>query len=132
MTKYGFDDARPVLERASARETASRVVLGTVAKAFLAQAFDVAIVSHVVALGAVEAPEDELPGPGDLERVDASPVRAFTDAATAAMVAEVDAAQTRRRHARRRGRGDRLRAAGRDRLATCSPTAGSTPGWPGR
>jgi chorismate synthase len=93
MTKYGFDDARPVLERASARETAARVVLGTVAKAFLAQAFDVAIVSHVVALGAAEAPEGEAPGPGDLERVDASPVRAWTDTATAAMVAEIDAAQ---------------------------------------
>ena len=93
MTKFGFDDARPVLERASARETASRVVLGTVAKAFLAQALDVAVVSHVVALGAAEAAEDSaLPGPGDLERVDASPVRAFTEEATAAMVAEVDAA----------------------------------------
>src|ERR671925_63571 len=51
MTKYGFDDARPVLERASARETAARVVLGTVAKAFLRQALDVEILSHVVALG---------------------------------------------------------------------------------
>jgi chorismate synthase len=93
MTKYGFDDARPVLERASARETASRVVLGTVAKAFLKQALGVDIVSHVVALGAVEAPDDEIPGPGDLERVDASPVRAYAESATAAMVAEVDAAQ---------------------------------------
>jgi chorismate synthase len=93
MTKFGFDDARPVLERASARETASRVVLGTVAKAFLAQALDVAVVSHVVALGTAEAAEGSaLPGPGDLERVDASPVRAFTEEATAAMVAEVDAA----------------------------------------
>lgn len=93
MTKYGFDDARPVLERASARETASRVVLGTVAKAFLAQALGVTVLSHVVSIGAAEAPEDELPGPGDLDRIDASPVRAFTDAATAAMVAEVDEAQ---------------------------------------
>jgi chorismate synthase len=93
MTKYAFDDARPVLERASARETAARVALGTVAKAFLAQALDVHVVSHVVALGSVEAPEGEVPGPGDLERVDASPVRAFSDAATAAMVAEVDACQ---------------------------------------
>ena len=93
MTKYGFDDARPVLERASARETASRVVLGTVARAFLQQALGATIVSHVVSLGAAEAAEDApLPGPGDLERVDASPVRAFTDEATAAMVAEVDAA----------------------------------------
>ena len=87
MTKYGFDDARPVLERASARETAARVVLGTVARAFLKQAFDVDIVSHVVALGSVDAPDDELPGPGDLERVDASPVRAWSEAATAAMIA---------------------------------------------
>jgi chorismate synthase len=93
MTKYGFDDARPVLERASARETAARVALGTVAKAFLAQALEVGVVSHVVALGSVEAPAGEVPGPGDLERVDASPVRAFSEAATAAMVAEVDACQ---------------------------------------
>ena len=93
MTKFVFDDARPVLERASARETASRVALGTVAKAFLRQGFGVEIVSHVVALGAAEAPDDQLPGPGDGERVDASPVRAFSDTATAAMVAEVDAAQ---------------------------------------
>ncbi|MGI8814189.1 MAG: chorismate synthase [Pseudonocardia sp.] len=93
MIKFGFDDARPVLERASARETASRVALGTVAKAFLRQGFGVEIVSHVVALGAVAAPDDELPGPADGERVDASPVRAYADAATAAMVAEVDAAQ---------------------------------------
>jgi chorismate synthase len=92
MTKYGFDDARPVLERASARETAARVVLGTVAKAFLRQALEVEVVSHVVALGGVEAPDGAAPGPGDLERVDASPVRAWTEEATAAMVAEVDAA----------------------------------------
>ncbi len=93
MTKFGFDDARPVLERASARETASRVALGTVAKAFLRQAFGVQLVSHVVGLGAVQAVDGELPGPGDGERVDASPVRAWTEATTAAMVAEVDAAQ---------------------------------------
>ncbi|HTF52515.1 MAG TPA: chorismate synthase, partial [Pseudonocardia sp.] len=93
MTKFGFDDARPVLERASARETASRVALGTVAKAFLRQGLGVEIVSHVVELGTAVAPDDELPGPGDLERVDASPVRAYAEVATEAMVAEVDAAQ---------------------------------------
>ncbi len=93
MLKFGFDDARPVLERASARETASRVVLGTVAKAFLRQALGVEIVSHVVAIGAVDAPDDDpVPGPGDLERVDASPVRAFSEATAARMIAEVDAA----------------------------------------
>ena len=94
MTKFGFDDARPVLERASARETASRVVLGTVARAFLKQGFGVDIVSHVVALGHGRGARRRAARPGDLERVDASPVRAFTDAATAAMVAEVDAAQS--------------------------------------
>ena len=91
MMKFGFDDARPVLERASARETASRVVLGTVAKAFLRQALDVEVVSHVVAIGAVDAPDDDpVPGPGDLERVDASPVRAFSEPTALRMMAEID------------------------------------------
>ncbi|MQA15805.1 MAG: chorismate synthase [Pseudonocardiaceae bacterium] len=93
MTKYGFDDARPVLERASARETASRVALGTVARAFLRQALGVEVVSHVISLGEVDAPAGVLPGPNDLERVDASPVRAYDEEASAAMVAEVDAAK---------------------------------------
>ncbi|MDQ3886980.1 MAG: chorismate synthase [Actinomycetota bacterium] len=93
MTKYGFDDARPVLERASARETAARVGLGTVAKAFLRQALGVEVLSHVVSLGEVDAPEGVAPGPGDLERVDASPVRAFDEAASEAMVTEIDAAK---------------------------------------
>jgi chorismate synthase len=93
MTKYGFDDARPVLERASARETASRVALGTVAKAFLRQVLDVQILSHVVSLGQAQAPPDVLPKPGDLERIDASPVRAYSDTASDAMIAEVDAAK---------------------------------------
>jgi chorismate synthase len=91
MMKFGFDDARPVLERASARETASRVVLGTVAKAFLRQALDVEVVSHVVAIGAVDAPDDDpVPGPDDLERVDASPVRAFSEPTALRMMAEID------------------------------------------
>jgi chorismate synthase len=93
MTKYGFDDARPVLERASARETAARVALGTVAKAFLLQALDVPVISHVVALGTATAPADVLPGPGDLEQIDANPVRAFVREAGDAMVAEVDLAK---------------------------------------
>jgi chorismate synthase len=93
MTKYGFDDARPVLERASARETAARVALGTVAKAFLRQALEIEVLSHVVALGSVDAPAGTQPRPGDLERVDASPVRAFDAAASEAMIAEVDAAK---------------------------------------
>lgn len=93
MTKYGFDEARPVLERASARETAAKVALGAIAKAFLAQALDVEVLSHVVSLGEAVATEGAVPMPGDSERVDASPVRAVDDASTAAMVAEVDAAK---------------------------------------
>src|SRR4051795_11347650 len=77
MQKYAFDDARPVLERASARETAARVALGTVAKAFLAQALGAHVLSHVVRIGAAAAPAGSVPGPDDLEAVDADPVRAF-------------------------------------------------------
>ncbi|MBT2209799.1 MULTISPECIES: chorismate synthase [Actinomadura] len=90
MQKYGFDDARPVLERASARETAARVALGTVARAFLRQTLGVDVLSHVIALGEVEAPEGVLPGPGDLQRVDESPVRCFDAAASEAMVEHID------------------------------------------
>ena len=93
MQKYGFDDARPVLERASARETAARVALGEVARAFLRQAAGVEVLSHVVALGAAEAPDSSVPGPGDLDRIDADPVRCLDRDASAAMVAEVDAAK---------------------------------------
>jgi chorismate synthase len=93
MLKYGFDDARPVLERASARETAARVALGTLAKAFLRQALGVTVLSHVTALGSVDAPDGVVPGPDDLAAVDASPVRAFDPSTTEAMVAEVDLAK---------------------------------------
>jgi chorismate synthase len=93
MTKYDFDEARPVLERASARETAAKVALGAVAKAFLAQALGVEVLSHVVSLGTADATPDVIPMPGDGERIDASPVRAVDEASTAAMVAEVDAAK---------------------------------------
>ncbi len=93
MQKYGFEDARPVLERASARETAARVALGVVARSFLAQALGVAVLSHVVRIGAVAVPDGTLPGPDDLPAVDASPVRCFDPATSDAMVAEIDAAR---------------------------------------
>ncbi len=94
MQKYGFDDARPVLERSSARETAARVALGAVVRAFLAQALGVHVVSHVVRIGAVAVPDDVAPpGPADLEVVDASPVRAFDATVSQQMVEEVDAAK---------------------------------------
>ena len=92
MQKYGQDDARPVLERASARETAARVALGEVARRLLRQVFGAEIVSHVVALGAVRAPDGYVPGPQDLERIDADPVRCLDPVTSEAMQAEVDAA----------------------------------------
>jgi chorismate synthase len=91
MQKYGFDEARPVLERASARETASRTALGTVARAFLRQLLGVEVISHVVSIGGAQAPDGPAPGPDDLAAIDESPVRAFDPAGTEAMVAEVDA-----------------------------------------
>jgi chorismate synthase len=94
MQKFGFNDARPVLERASARETAARVALGAVAKAFLNQVLEVSVLSHVVAIGTASAPAGVMPGPADAGRVDADPVRCFDPDASAAMVAEIDAARS--------------------------------------
>jgi chorismate synthase len=93
MQKYGFDDARPVLERASARETAARVALGTVARAFLHQVLGVRVVSHVVGIGPVTVPDGVLPGPDDNERIDADPVRCADPATSELMVVEVDDAR---------------------------------------
>jgi chorismate synthase len=93
MQKYGHDDARPVLERSSARETAARVALGEVARHFLRQALGVQIVSHVIAIGQVTAAEGSIPGPGDAERTDADPVRCLDPATSEKMVAEIDAAR---------------------------------------
>lgn len=91
MRKYGFDDARPVLERASARETATRVALGTVAAHLLEQAAGIRLVSHVVSIGPVATPEDAaLPTPDDVAALDADPVRCFDGPTSAAMVAEID------------------------------------------
>ena len=92
MQKYAFDEARPVLERASARETAARVALGAVAAAFVAQATGARVVSHVVELGAAKAPRGVYPRPSDVEQLDADPVRCLDDAASAAMVEEIDQA----------------------------------------
>lgn len=94
MQKYGFDDARPVLERASARETAARVALGEVAAQFLRQAYGIELVSHTVAIGGAAVREDApLPIPGQVEQLDADPVRALDPRGSAAMVAEVEAAK---------------------------------------
>lgn len=85
MQKYGFDDARDVLERASARETAARVAAGAVAKALLAE-LDIALLSHVIQLGAATASTERRPGRGDLDQIDSSEVRCFDPAAEADMI----------------------------------------------
>ncbi|MEB3048701.1 chorismate synthase [Mycolicibacter sp. MYC123] len=93
MLKYGFDDARPVLERASARETAARVTAGTIARAFLDQALGVQVISHVISIGASEPYDGPVPQPADLAAIDDSPVRAFGAAAQESMIAEIEAAK---------------------------------------
>lgn len=90
MQKYGFEQSRPVLERASARETAARVALGAVARAFLAE-LGIHLVSHTVAMGDVAVPQGTpLPRPSDVGKLDADPLRCFDSATSARMVAEVD------------------------------------------
>ena len=90
MQKYGFSEARPVLERASARETATRVALGRAAQAFLAE-LGIRTVSHTTAIGPVEVPEEaQVPHADDVEQLDADPLRCFDQATSERMVAEVD------------------------------------------
>lgn len=93
MQKYGFDDARPVLERASARETAARVALGAVARSFLHEAVGATVLSHVVALGGASTESSLVPEPADRDRIDADPVRCLDEAASAAMQDEIAAAK---------------------------------------
>lgn len=90
MQKYDFDEARPVLERASARETAARVALGAVARSFLSE-LGIRLVSHTLSIGPVRVPEGStLPTPDDVDTLDADPLRCFDEATSALMVAEVD------------------------------------------
>jgi chorismate synthase len=93
MQKFGHSDARPILERASARETAARVALGEVARRLLRQVLGIEILSHVVAIGQVRIPGEVMPGPDDAAAIDADPVRCFDANTSAAMVAEIDAAK---------------------------------------
>jgi len=88
MQKYGFDDARDVLERASARETAARVAAGTLAKALLSH-LGVSVLSHVIQIGSARASTERRPAPADLESVDASEVRCFDPASEQAMITEI-------------------------------------------
>jgi chorismate synthase len=95
MMKYATRDARNILERASARETAARTVVGYLAKQLLAEV-GVSVMSHVVAIGEVEAPDGVLPVPEDLSRIDASPVRVFDPDAEQAMISAIEAARADR------------------------------------
>ena len=89
MQKYSFADARPILERASARETAARVALGEVAKRFLFQVAGITVLSHVVQIGRIKTDTDDLPTFADLERIDNDPVRCVSSTASSAMQEEI-------------------------------------------
>ena len=93
MQKYDFDDARPILERASARETAARVALGAVARNFLEQSVGITILSHVLSIGSVRVPEDTaLPAAGDMKQIDADPVRCADSVTSQSMIVEIEKA----------------------------------------
>lgn len=89
MLKYGFDEVRPILERASARETAARVAAGWACRSFL-RALGIEVVSHVTEIGGIAVAPGTIPGPGDLERVDATDLRCLDPEATAGMIALID------------------------------------------
>lgn len=93
MIKYGHSEARPILERSSARETAARVAAAAVARAFLRETLGVEVISHVISIGASAPYEGPAPGPKNLAAIDASPVRAFDAASEQEMVAEIEAAK---------------------------------------
>lgn len=93
MLKYDLDEARPVLERASARETAARVAAATVARNFLRATLGVEVLSHVISIGQSQPYEGEEPTFADIEAIDASPVRAFAKTAEESMIAEIEAAK---------------------------------------
>ncbi len=93
MQKFNFSDARPILERASARETAARVALGAVARAFLRQSVGIEILSHVVSIGKVSVPENyELPKASDRSTIDEDPVRCYDANTSQAIVKEIESA----------------------------------------
>jgi chorismate synthase len=95
MQKYNFDDARPILERASARETAARVALGAIARAFLEQSVGIKILSHVISIGSIRVPEDvALPTENDQQKIDENPVRCFDEKTSELIVQEIEKAHS--------------------------------------
>ena len=126
--KYGFDDVRNVLERASARETAARVTVGAFCRAFLGE-LNVALLSHVVQIGTVKTSKRrQLPTPDDLAAIDRSPVRCFDPDASKRMVAEIDRLRKERDTIGGSSRSWRT-ALRRAWVPTCTTTASSTRGW---
>lgn len=119
MQKYGFDDARPVLERASARETATRVALGRIAQNFLRE-LGIELVTHTVAIGPVQNQSTQLPRPADLETLDNDPVRCFDKSASEAMVAEIDQCHSQ---------GDTIGGVTETLVYGCPPGLGSYVHW---
>ncbi len=119
MQKYGFDDARPVLERASARETATRVALGKVAQNFLRE-LGIELVTHTVAIGPVSNTSELLPRPSAIEALDTDPVRCFDKAASAAMVEEIDLCHSQ---------GDTIGGVTETLVYGCPPGLGSYVHW---
>ena len=93
MVKFGHEEARPILERSSARETAARVAAATVARNFLRETLGVEVLSHVISIGASEPYEGAHPSFDDLEDIDASPVRAFDKTAEESMISEIESAK---------------------------------------
>ena len=93
MVKYGHDEARPILERSSARETAARVAAATIARNFLRETLGVEVISHVISIGASEPYAGPTPTHADLDAIDASPVRAFSEDAQASMISEIEASK---------------------------------------
>lgn len=94
MQKYSLDDARPILERASARETAARVALGVVAKNFLSQVANIEVFSHVVSIGSVSVADSAIPSPADLTQIDEDPVRCFSTVHSQRMQDEIKQAHS--------------------------------------
>jgi len=95
MQKYDFDDARAILERASARETAARVALGAVARAFLQQTCGITVLSHVLSIGSVRVPDGTaLPTSGDMHRIDEDPVRCADPATSKLMIGQIESAHS--------------------------------------
>ena len=132
MLKYGFDDARPVLERASARETAARVAAGTVARHFLRQALGVEVISHVVSIGAAADTPGFAPAAADLDAHRREPRARVRQGRRGRDDRRDRGRQEGRRHPRRCGRGDRRRAARRASARSSAATAGSIRDSPAR